>query len=412
VIATPPNWIVRSGILIIFIFILVFIGFSFFLKYPDTISADAELVSVNPPVYIRAKSSGMLGELRVKNNDTIKQGDIIGILQNSANLKDILELDSMLVKVSADTGQILSITNYILEEHEFGELALSFFDFQSVVMRLSVHLDSKDYLREVKQQKRRINGISNLIERQRKQLFLTERELEIEEEIFNRNSILYKEKVISKSDYESAEIKLISSKKNLESQKLNISSSLYSKIELEGNLVKIELAHNVELKKLWEDFNSKLSKLKEQLYLWKEKYLLVSPISGKVEYISLWKENQYVELQKELFVIIPALSGTYVCKLTIPEKNSGKVDLKAKVLIHLHNFPSAEYGTLEGEVSGYSQIPTNDKYYVDVILSKGLFSSYGGYIPTRSKYTGSAVIITKDRTMFERIMNRLIFYNK
>ena len=85
-----PSWILRRGIWVLtFTVIILLIGSAFF-KYPDTITASMTLTGSTPPYKIVARASGKLRELYVANNQLIKAGECIGVIDNPANTKDIL----------------------------------------------------------------------------------------------------------------------------------------------------------------------------------------------------------------------------------------------------------------------------------------------------------------------------------
>jgi multidrug resistance efflux pump len=87
-----PHWIIRSGIgVILIVLLLLFIG-SWFFKYPDIISSSISVTTENPPASLVAKTSGKIDLLFVKDKQLVKEGEILAIIENTANHKDVLEL--------------------------------------------------------------------------------------------------------------------------------------------------------------------------------------------------------------------------------------------------------------------------------------------------------------------------------
>src|ERR1017187_7548222 len=84
-----PKWIVRWGVSVIFLIMILVLTLSFFIKYPDTLSAKTFITTTNPPVTLIAKTNGKITELKVKNNQAVKKGDILLVVENSANYKDV-----------------------------------------------------------------------------------------------------------------------------------------------------------------------------------------------------------------------------------------------------------------------------------------------------------------------------------
>lgn len=89
--------------------------------------------------------------------------------------------------------------------------------------------------------------------------------------------------------------------------------------------------------------------------------------------------------------------------MAIPSINSGKVISGEKVLIKLDNYQYQEFGMLEGRVQNVSLTPDKDgNYYVDVLLPKGLKTSYNKQLPFDKELKGNAEIVTKDLRLIDR----------
>ena len=62
-----PKWIVRWGITMIFIIMVSALALSYFIRYPDTLTAKTIITTTNPPVTLISKTNGKITELKVKN---------------------------------------------------------------------------------------------------------------------------------------------------------------------------------------------------------------------------------------------------------------------------------------------------------------------------------------------------------
>jgi multidrug efflux pump subunit AcrA (membrane-fusion protein) len=85
ILTSAPKWLYRWGISVIFILILVAVGLSYFIKYPDILTADIRLTTLNPPVTLISKTNGKLTHLLVKNNEQLKYNQTIAVIENTAN---------------------------------------------------------------------------------------------------------------------------------------------------------------------------------------------------------------------------------------------------------------------------------------------------------------------------------------
>ena len=106
--------------------------------------------------------------------------------------------------------------------------------------------------------------------------------------------------------------------------------------------------------------------------------------------------------------IIPDHTGGYVARLKAPEANSGKITKGQKVNIKLFNYPVTEYGHISGRISSISTLPSPEGFYwVEVILTNELQTSYNIEIPFKLEMSGTAEIITEDLRLCERFFYRL-----
>ena len=92
ILSRPPKWIIRWGTTIIFVVIAGIVVGSWFFKYPDIISASIRLTTENPPAPVLAKTSGKIQNLFVNDNDIVKEGELIGIIENPANYENVAKI--------------------------------------------------------------------------------------------------------------------------------------------------------------------------------------------------------------------------------------------------------------------------------------------------------------------------------
>lgn len=63
---------------------------------------------------------------------------------------------------------------------------------------------------------------------------------------------------------------------------------------------------------------------------------------------------------------------------------------------------------VEGEVAKISLIPDDEgNYYVDIVLPKGLKTSYNKTLPFDKELTGNADIVTQDLRLIERFFYQI-----
>ena len=139
---------------------------------------------------------------------------------------------------------------------------------------------------------------------------------------------------------------------------------------------------------------------------WEEKFLLISPVSGTVAFMQLWKINQIVETNETMFVVIPSDATVPIGKALLPMDGVGKVETGQRAIIRLPAFPEQEFGFIEGRVSSISPVPDSKGFYVlEITFPNGLMTSFGKELPLIKTIAGSASIITKEKSLLERLIS-------
>ena len=124
--------------------------------------------------------------------------------------------------------------------------------------------------------------------------------------------------------------------------------------------------------------------------------------------MSFWNKNQTVKNGDLIFTVIPTKGNSFIGKIKAPAQNSGKIKTNQKVQIKLLNYPSDEFGELNGKIKSISLIPNEEGFYlIDVDLPQDLKTTYGKNISFRQEMKGTAAIVTKDLRLIERFFHQL-----
>lgn len=148
---------------------------------------------------------------------------------------------------------------------------------------------------------------------------------------------------------------------------------------------------------------------------WKDRYAFVAPFAGRTEFLSFWRENDFVASGVELISVVPEQSPV-IGHLQLPSVGAGKVKAGQEVSIKLNDFPYLEYGSIEGVVNSISlvtnqaQVATTqpmDMYMVTIGLPDGLRTKFGSVLEFRYEIKGSADIKTEKRRLIQRLFDNL-----
>ncbi|CAL2076091.1 HlyD family secretion protein [Tenacibaculum sp. 190524A02b] len=402
-----PNWMIRWGNTLFLKLIIMLLFITWFVKYPDVIATEIMITTTIPPQKIYANTNGNFETILIQDEDAVEKGEMLAIIENSASYKDVI-----LLKRSLDTINIYQ-GNFSFPIHKIpplvlGDITTSFSQFEN---------DYSEYILSKELQPFKSETLANemsLIEAKRRlQMLLTQKRLNREELVLKKKGLertqkMFSKGVISAKEKEQKEIEYLQAKRAYQS----LVSSISQIRELIGNSNK-----NIEstaIKKTRNDIRLKSKviqsflNLKKSIKDWEKQYALISSIEGKVSFLSYWNKNQTTKIGDLIFTIIPKESKAFIGKIKAPAANSGKIKKEQKVQIQLLNYPSDEFGEINGKVSSISLLP-NEKgnYLIDVELSQDLKTTYDKQIDFKQEMKGVANIITEDLRLIERFFYQL-----
>lgn len=404
ILSKPPSGIIRSGITLIGIVIILLLFGSWFIKYPDKVTAPVKVSTSNVPASLVAKTSGKITHLFVVNNQNVSANEILAVIENNAEYSHILLLDSLLSSFDVNNDTMLesiSMQPALL----LGDLQSDFSQFQKSV---------SDYLLF-----KSLNLISKKIAALQKQLSLTEQyytrlsdqsnlqgeDLQIAQSEFRRDSILFSQKVLSAAEFDKSRASLIQRKQSYMSSRTNLSSTQIQKAQIEQQVVEMQLQQADESKQYIQSIQQSQKTLSNSINIWKNTYLIQSPIDGKVTFTNTREVNQNVASGDVVMTVVPDKKSELVGTIVLPMQGAGKVKQGQQINIKFDNFPHMEYGMVKGMVKSISLVTTESNYIVEVAFPDGLRTNYNQILNFSQEMSGSAEIITDDLRLIERFLN-------
>ena len=399
-----PKWIIRWGVSIIFGIMILVLVFSFFIKYPETLPASVTITTTNPPITLVAKTSGKIIFLNVKNNQQVKKGEVMLVIENPANYKHVLAVATLL-----DTFQTnLKLKKNIPEMVYYDSLLLG--DVSTVFLQFLKSYNSYKLFSETNPQQKEIDIINNELEtystlsaKYQIQENLTKQEFELMEKDFNRQHSLFQNGAISSKEFEDKNRDYLAAKKNYENIKIDNLNNKITINNLKKNKLQLQLLAVQESEKYIQELNESIQRLKLQIENWEQTYLIIAPFNGIVSLFSYWNVNQAIRQGDEVLSLVPVEKQEVIGKVILPLRNSGKLKNGQTVNIKLNNYPFQEYGMLKGRVRTISVIPQKQNYAVEVALPDQLTTTYKKKLEYKEEMQGNAEIVTENLSLFNRV---------
>lgn len=396
----PPTWLIRWGTTVFFMAFLMLIAITWFVEYPDLVGAPLKVVSNNLPKNIVSKTDGNLIKLFVIEGQEVQKGDVLAYLESTASHDEVLELEksvNQLVNL-AQENKLNDIQNAKIPQFfNLGELQKSFQAFQQALMASNAAATNGVYNKKKATIGNEIGSLRRLQENAKSQLQLQEQDLKMALEEAQSQQRLSEKGFVSKLEAKNAMSKYLGKKQafeqakgNLENNTINQSQKQQEIFEIEKNVIDQKVA-------LIQSINT----LKSDIEAWKQRYIAVASIAGKVNFMTNLQENQIIKAGQELLYILPQGSG-YYGEMMVGQYNFGKIKKGQEVIVKFPSYPFQEFGTVRGQISHISDVAKDSVYLVKVQFPQGLKTSSKKDLPFKNGMTASGEIVTENLKLMEK----------
>ncbi len=398
-----PKWIIRWGTsAILMIFLLVIIGSGLF-KYPEIQPSTIILTTENPPAKLVANTYGKIVRLFIEDKQKVKAGDHIVLIESAADYQNVLEIEKLLKNFRQNTDK--GIYPEIEKSYSLGEIQSFFASFIKSYKNYLKFININYHEKKIKGIKQELKKYDIFYLRLNEQSEVLKKELVLAKKQFGRDSILFRQGVLSSSDYEKSESSLLKKEYAYKETHTELAAAKIKVEELNQKILDFELDYANEKGEKQNILYETFDRLIAEIDIWKQKYVLITPIDGIVTFNKFWSENQNVREGEVVLTILPDTAGGVIGKINLSVKGAGKVKKGQKVNIKFANYPHMEYGMIRGEVTSISLVPDKNFYSAEVKLTNGLVTNYGNEINFQQEMPGLAEIITDDMSLLRRIFN-------
>ena len=335
-----PNSVIRWGLTVIFVvFLLLGVG-SYYFKSPEIISAPMILTTKNPPVALISKSTGKIDQLFAVDGQNIEEKGRIALINNPTDFSHYL----ILKKELADCSRIAEWESQVfavdLSEHlTLGELQTTYGPFLKNRNNFKQYLTQNFLPQKITLIDKQIVKQEEYYQTLKRQLEIQRNDLVLSAKSFIRDSSLFMKKTTSEAEYDKSRQLFLSKKSAFVGYEAVLRETESAILQMQSSRVELEMQHEKELS----DFRLLLDESKQNLenaiHQWEERYLVASPIKGKLTFTSIWSINQEVKTGELIATVIPREASAIIAKAVIPPSGFGKVEVGQRVNLKLSGFP-------------------------------------------------------------------------
>ncbi|MBN8702325.1 MAG: HlyD family efflux transporter periplasmic adaptor subunit [Bacteroidetes bacterium] len=407
VLTKTPAWIIRAGITVIFLIIVGLLVGTWFIRYPDIITAQFTLTSDQPPARVVARTSGELSRLFVKENQKVKKGEYLAAFKTIVNIDDVAKLKTKLKEFESVLSTPMNYQAVALDSNLFlGELQPDYSAFQRYVYE-AIDIFSNDYYgQKIAAIQNQINNYYVMNEKLVQQKRILAEDFSITQNLFNKDQKLYDNKAVSEVEYLNKQSGYLQKKYSFENITINIISNTVQQEEYKKAILDLKQQEIERKRTVLSSVREAYSRMLSQIAQWEQTYIMIAPTDGYVSLFKYWSENQFVNANEEIMTVV-SNSDKIKGKVLLSSLGSGKVKLGQLVRVKFEGYPHNEYGVVEGKIVSISKVPRNGQYLLDIELANGLMTTYHKELEFKQEMAGAADIVTDDLRLFERIFNQL-----
>jgi len=401
IIAKPPSWLLQRGISFVLITILMILGISVFIKYPEMVQAPLKFNTSDAPKVMLSKVNGNLVKILANEGAWVKKNQEIAYLESVADHHQVIKILDYLKDLRAHKIDNIELDNNFSPNNlELGELQNSYQSFYLSYINYRAISDGGIFEKREKLVNNELQNVNEQYQRIKQTYELQKKELELAEQEYQKYKALADKKIISSLELQQKEAVLLAKSQSIPQIENSIISNQGNLLTKDKELSEIRNQVFVEEKKFSQSLNSFISEAEN----WKKQYIISSPTDGYLVYGNFLQENQFIKSGEPLFYV-HTKKDDYYGEMFIPQSTSSKVKKDQKVLIKVRSFPYQEYGYLTGKIDYISEIPLRDSVFLTKVT---LFrNDQDSVIKLKPGILADAEIITEDKSIFFRIWSNL-----
>lgn len=404
ILGTPPSSIVRWGITVVFIVLMIILAMTYIIEYPDVVEGKALISTKKPTIEVASFASGYLEKLFVQDKEKILKGQKIALIESTAKYDDVLKVENLVLEL--DTVEDISEIFFENKRKSLGEIQNEYNNFISAFNSLSFFYNNNFEAENNKNIKNQMLQVKQQYQKLSNQAQLLRAEMKLLDKQVTERADLYKQKVISREEYEKFKTSYLQKRSQLENYKISLSNNKINQANLQKEISNNSFTRVFRDNETVMKFEEAKDILISKINWWKKKYLIVSPISGNISFGKIWSENQKVTQGENLFTIIPN-DNKILAKIHVPLQGIGKIKEGQKILIDLSSYPSQEFGFIESKVQKISLVSNEEKMYkIEAKLDSNIITTFNKEIYFIPNMEGAAKVITEEKRIISRIFEQ------
>jgi HlyD family secretion protein len=402
ILGRTPNRLIIYSTSVIFGFVLIILAATMLFPYPEKIDCKFTIMSSDPPIQIFSQARGQI-TLYTKDKERVAKDQILALIVNPADLSDMLFVEKILDSLSIENNFDLN-----LEELKLGELTQIFLELKKSLDEYHNYIKLDHIPQKIQKLNLQIKETYSRKDLLMNQVEIFMADLELIRKNYKRDSLLFIKGVISATALEESKSAVLQKNNSYIEVNIAYKNDLIQIEQLKISLIDLETEYQQQKQYLNDNILRNIELLRSQIKDWKKRYAFISPYDGITSFSALWSDNQWVEIGEPVMTILPDNEEKIIGRMEIPIPRSGKVKVDQDIMLKLSNYPYMEYGIIYGKIKSISLVPYKENYIAEIEIPS-LTTNYHYTIPFNQQMEGTASIIVKDVSLFERFLQPVMY---
>jgi multidrug efflux pump subunit AcrA (membrane-fusion protein) len=334
-----PGSIIHWGLTVIFLIFASIIVGSYFFKFREIVTAPLIITTTNPPAPIICKASGRIERWFVSDGLVLDKGENIALIQNSTDLEDFQKAEQTINLIDPDDIRSYPDIVELPEKLVLGELQEAYNQFYRNWESYRNYLENDFLSQKIELLRRQMEKQQQQYELSLQQKEMIEKEMEFVKNELKRYEGLLNKGGVSESQLEEAKSRVIQSERSYTNFLASLKSTEINLISQRRSLLELEEQNIRETRQYESNISDNIRTLKNMFSNWRDRYLLSSPVRGKITLTRFWSENHVVSAGDRLATVVPVDSSVVICRAVVSSSGIGKIESGQKVHIKLSGYP-------------------------------------------------------------------------
>lgn len=317
-----PGWLLRSGLGMLGLFLVVVLGITALIRYPERVEAPFVLQSKTVPLAVHAGATNYIEAMLVGNNHPVVVGDTLLVLRGDGGWRTLTNLYGYLNADAWDAGELPPDLAYPSGvRQEVARLTSLLKAWQSYLVTNGTADAVAAYEREHAE-------AGNLSTSLQKQIDLYDRELAMKNRHLDRTRQLVRDSIISTQEAEAVEEQYITARRQREAMVAGDAQNRLRMNQLDQEVLRLRLTHRERLAEFDRQLRQQADVVRAAADQFSLQHFVLAAEGGTMHWRPEVREGALVSGAEPLgYITSNETNQSLVARVTLPPEGAGRAEI-------------------------------------------------------------------------------------